>query len=506
MVTTAADPATHPFAAYEAPRADTPRLFAELAEPAWSRRKEAHVELLRRVDLDEADLLARCDRAEAGAVEHDHLLWLVALRAAPDAARDRLVTALRSRSATTRLQAVRAHAERFPDQADDLLPLLDDPDPHVVRAVVAACFDDATLLDDDSAVSRVVAGPARSVDSHVRQAAARLLADRLDAARLRSLATADAADVRLAGVLAAGFRLTLPQATTPLDERVPLAAWRNPDASCRLTFVDGTVDLRDLGRIGTFTMAERWRAGGHTGDEEALFGILAGRLGDADERVRLQAVHFLSVLADPRSEQTVAAARADAARSREASGTSSIRDPTPVAPGSELPPDRPAFDAAKFAGRDWTAEAAKGDARRGRLLFGAAGVGCASCHAVAADESVAGGPSLASAAKRFAVGYLAESVLEPGRVVAPLFRASTVVTTDGRSVTGLVVGETAERLDLVVADGSRVAVPVAEIDERVVQDVSPMPSGLVRTPEELRDILAYLCAPDDGRDPAPGTP
>ena len=66
------------------------------------------------------------------------------------------------------------------------------------------------------------------------------------------------------------------------------------------------------------------------------------------------------------------------------------------------------------------------------------------------------------------------------------------VTTDGRSVTGLLAGETAETLELVVADGSRRVVPVAEIDERVVQDVSPMPAGLVRTPEELRDILAYL--------------
>jgi len=165
-----------------------------------------------------------------------------------------------------------------------------------------------------------------------------------------------------------------------------------------------------------------------------------------------------------------------------------------VVPGSALAANRPDFDAGRFAGLDWAAEAARGDAARGRLLFGEAGVGCSKCHAVTADAAVAGGPSLAAAGKRFAAAYLAESVLDPGKVVAPLFRATTVVTADGRSVTGLLAGETAERLELVVADGSRVSVPVAEIDERMVQDVSPMPAGMVRTPDELRDILAYLLA------------
>ena len=104
--------------------------------------------------------------------------------------------------------------------------------------------------------------------------------------------------------------------------------------------------------------------------------------------------------------------------------------------------------------------------------------------------------SLSAAGKRFTVAYLAESVLEPGKVVAPLFRATTVVTTDGRSVTGLVSGETAETVELILPDASRVTVPMSDIEDRVVQAVSPMPEGLVRTREELRDLLAYLLVGD----------
>lgn len=117
---------------------------------------------------------------------------------------------------------------------------------------------------------------------------------------------------------------------------------------------------------------------------------------------------------------------------------------------------------------------------------------------MAADATVSGGPSLAAAGKRFAAAYLAESVLDPGKVVAPLFRATTVLMIDGRSISGLLVGETADAIELVGADGSRTSVAVAEIEERVIQDASPMPVGIVRTPEELRDILAYLLQ-EDGR-------
>ena len=485
MVTAAGDGSDHSFRPYDSAAAAEARLFADLADPAWSIRREAHAELLRRRDLDERELVARFDAAFPAARERDHLLWLVAMRAAPDAAWERVAGALDDASSSTRLQAVRAIAERFSDRVAAVVPLLADPEPQVVHAVVGACFEDGTLLEDEGVVDRLVAGPARSHDSHLRQAAVRLLGERLDAARLERLA-ADR-DTRLAAVLAAGFRLTVPSGSSTPPEGLPLSAWRDAEASCRLTFADGSVDLRDVGRLGTFTLAEHWKAGGHTPDQESLFALLEQALQDDAPQVRRQAGHFLAVLADPRNAERVSAVLTETGPAPPVAGHATVAE-TPEA----LPRERPGFDPAHFVGVDWAAEAVAGNVERGRRLFGATGIGCDKCHAVSATAAVAGGPSLADAGRRFAIGYLAESVLEPDKVVAPLFRATTVVTADGRSLTGLVTGETGDEVQLVLSDGGGVSIPAAEITERRSHHASPMPRGLVRTPGELRDILAYL--------------
>ena len=96
---------------------------------------------------------------------------------------------------------------------------------------------------------------------------------------------------------------------------------------------------------------------------------------------------------------------------------------------------------------------------------------------------------------RFTVPYLVESVLEPSRTVSPVFRATLLVLRNGKTYSGLVVGETAAKIELLLPDATRKTVPVAEIEERKLQNLSPMPAGLVKTPDELRDLLAYLLLP-----------
>jgi putative heme-binding domain-containing protein len=146
----------------------------------------------------------------------------------------------------------------------------------------------------------------------------------------------------------------------------------------------------------------------------------------------------------------------------------------------------------RFLDVDWTVAAQQGNAERGRKLFGAMGLGCVKCHAITADATVNAGPSLAEAARRFNAPYLVESVLLPSKQVSPLFKATLVATSSGTVHTGLVIGETADKLELVLPDASRITIPTADVEERKLQDISPMPAGLVKTPEELRDLLAYL--------------
>lgn len=144
----------------------------------------------------------------------------------------------------------------------------------------------------------------------------------------------------------------------------------------------------------------------------------------------------------------------------------------------------------EFLKVDWTRAATGGDPQQGRRLFGA--LACAKCHAIAPDQKLAGAPSLVDARRRFTVAHLVESVLLPSRQVAEPFRAQNFILDDGRVLTGLVVGETADAVELLLPDATRRTVAKSEIDQRASTEISPMPQGLVKTPDELRHLLAYL--------------
>lgn len=150
----------------------------------------------------------------------------------------------------------------------------------------------------------------------------------------------------------------------------------------------------------------------------------------------------------------------------------------------------PAAVPADFGKFDWSTEGKKGDAERGRKLFGA--LACSKCHAVTSDQAGGGAPSLADAGTRFTPAHLAESILLPDRLVADEFRSSSVVTVTGKSFVGLVVRESNKEIELLMPDATRQVIKIADIEERKLAKSSPMPSGLVKTPDELRDLLAYL--------------
>jgi len=146
--------------------------------------------------------------------------------------------------------------------------------------------------------------------------------------------------------------------------------------------------------------------------------------------------------------------------------------------------------APEFLKIDWSVEAKKGDAANGRKLFGA--LGCAKCHAISADQAGGGAPSLAEAGKRFTPSHLVESILAPDRLVAEEFRASRIVTMDGVVIIGLIVKESPAEVEVLLPDTTRKVLKVADIESRKLVAASPMPSGVVKTPDELRDLLTYL--------------
>lgn len=145
---------------------------------------------------------------------------------------------------------------------------------------------------------------------------------------------------------------------------------------------------------------------------------------------------------------------------------------------------------------DWSGPI-EGDAARGRQLF--TSIGCAKCHGITAEQPGGGAPNLADARRRFTAAYLVESVLLPSKQIAEPFRSTVLSLDSGQVLTGLVVNETADAVELLLPDATRRRVSTDEIEERGVGRVSPMPSGLIKTPQELRDVIAYLLSNQPAR-------
>lgn len=461
MITRADDPPHAPFAAYEETKASWRKLRSELNNPSWQRRYRAHVEWQRRVAAGKG--------AARLPAQGPHGIWLAAAQGQWAEVR----AALTSSSSAARVQAVRAMARhgRPGDDEDALVRALTDAEPAVVHAALAGLAARAQTFPGGQLWSL-----ASSADTYLRQTACQWLARRESLDEVQKRAESGVAADRLAAVLVLGLRLTVPLATQPLPADCPLdVSTFNPKPR-----YDGeVVDLRELGRLGAFTMAGYWAKKTRSSEEERAFQLLARRLHDAEERVARQAAFYLRLLADPRTDETAARIL----KIENAPVVPPIQGAL-AATSTELP--------AAYRGKDWAAEAALGRVAAGRDLFESRG--CIKCHAVKDTDRGSGAPSLVKAGARFSATYLAESILVPNKEVAPGFRGTELALSDGEEVSGLVVGETAEQLEMLLVNGTRQTVAKKAVAQRRVLELSPMPEGLVQNLEELRDLLAFLVA------------
>ncbi len=587
MITRKDDPSTAPFEAYDITTRSEKDLYLDLASRSWQRRYAATVELQRRgkpADPPVAQVLT----------------------AGPAA----------------RLRA--------------LLDLFDEEGP--------ASFDDVITT-------------AGSEDSYLRHVACMFLAERAPRTVLADMLKAGDRRRRLAGVLATGFRLTLPTTDAAVPPGCQLDKLQS-ETAYTVQYASEQIDLRSLGPVGNYTVADHWKQGTPSDDQQRLFEMLLASTRDADRGVRLQAAYFLSLLNDPRSEPVVnKVVTADQERRLNIARLSNVTTAWLVGPfddgdqgfSRKHAPQEGAVDLAakytegdqelswqqqqtqrqfdlaalygnvdrrsvyayfrmesgqkqrahlllgsddgieawhngrqiwsndvergalpyqdtvvlelqpgsndillrvrnrtgasqlyisyralaevaivlpdkvegpslaerlatagggdykippEFLERDWKQAVTQGNPEQGRKLFES--MGCAKCHAISAEAAGMGGPSLADAAKRFTVPYLVESVLAPNRQISPVFRATQVITSDGRPLVGLLIAETADRIELLLPDTKKVVIEKKDIEQRALQNLSPMPQGIVKQPEELQDLISYLLQgrhPREGGDP-----
>ncbi len=147
--------------------------------------------------------------------------------------------------------------------------------------------------------------------------------------------------------------------------------------------------------------------------------------------------------------------------------------------------------------------ARSGDAQRGAILFHQPWMTCTQCHQDANDQP-RWAPDLTVADKRRSDEQVVQSVLRPSHDIHPQFQLSSVVTVDGRLLTGLLSPHPDDAASWQLRDPSHGKLTVlarSDVEAIEPQSQSAMPAGLVgqlTSRTQFLDLIAYLFAIRDG--------
>jgi putative heme-binding domain-containing protein len=133
------------------------------------------------------------------------------------------------------------------------------------------------------------------------------------------------------------------------------------------------------------------------------------------------------------------------------------------------------------------------DYDKGKEAFSAAQ--CIACHRFG-NEGGSTGPDLTAVTSRFTRHDIAESIVDPSKVVSEQYQNVTVFRKDGDDVTGRLVEENDQKLVIVpnALLPDRLEIKKSEVKSVAPSKVSPMPDGLLNTlkQDEVLDLLAYI--------------
>jgi len=131
----------------------------------------------------------------------------------------------------------------------------------------------------------------------------------------------------------------------------------------------------------------------------------------------------------------------------------------------------------------------KSDAQRGRKVFEK---NCSICHRVG-DAGHAVGPDLASTKNKSAADLIV-AILDPSREAQSNYTTYTVLTLQGKVLSGMIAAETATSLTLLRAEGKQDLVLRTNIDTMASNGKSLMPEGVEKeiTPQQMADLIAFV--------------
>lgn len=136
----------------------------------------------------------------------------------------------------------------------------------------------------------------------------------------------------------------------------------------------------------------------------------------------------------------------------------------------------------------------KGDLQRGKLIFFSDGARCRACHEIDnAIQSV--GPTLQEINKRYPrLSDLLQHVVQPSLKIDDAFAAYSVLTDDGRAISGLMVEQNDQQVTLKTADKKLVMLSRDDIAQLQKSTQSLMPDRILSdlTAQEATDLFAYI--------------
>jgi cytochrome c oxidase cbb3-type subunit 3 len=131
-----------------------------------------------------------------------------------------------------------------------------------------------------------------------------------------------------------------------------------------------------------------------------------------------------------------------------------------------------------------------GESAAGEALFFGSGK-CSACHMIRGRGGLLG-PDLSNLASSRSVEAIQESLTAPSALIEPGFAGVSVVTADGRRVSGILKNESNYSMQILDAEGNFHLFLKKELKELVRRKKSWMPPPSL-SERELQDLLAFLC-------------
>ena len=132
-----------------------------------------------------------------------------------------------------------------------------------------------------------------------------------------------------------------------------------------------------------------------------------------------------------------------------------------------------------------------GSAVDGRLVFERT---CSKCHTLFGEGSTIA-PDLTGSGRKN-LDYVLSNLIDPSAIIDPAYRLTTVLTIDGRLLSGFMIQQD-DKFVILRTTEAQVRLELNDIDELKTSNTSMMPEGMLRhySDNEVRDLILYLASP-----------